>query len=402
VRDKYSTLASSLQVLSVALFLHVLGLIEFYRLHPSVQEIDDWRSQFYILLTFSFLISIKICIKPQNGLLWILAQLLLLSMINYPEIGNISLAAIIFAIPLMGSSLLPDNSLWIGIFIPLVALISSSVHPLPFWDEYRAELSILDLGALCIILSIEGFVIFRIRRLSRVARAQDDSIQRLNTSITNLLDANLDFQTYAAEIGVKSTIEERKRLTREVHDIVGYTLINLRMMLEAAFELTPEGNDRLKDLLERAREQAKSGLMETRSALRNFRAIDSTPLDGANRIQRLTKSFSQATGISVDVSYGNTPSSFGQEIDGTVVRIIQESMTNAFRHGKATEIQVGLWNSDGILSVKIFDNGTGSNEVKPGIGLAGMMERIESLQGTLSAKSTEYGFVVNATVPLPK
>ncbi|GAB1482421.1 sensor histidine kinase [Treponema sp.] len=404
VRDQYSPLATALQVLGVSLFLHLLAALQFYKLHPLSPETEAWRGQFVILISISLLLSIRICLlcNKKYTQLYLVTQLLFLCMINYPEMGNFSLAVILFAIPLIESSLLPKHVLWISILIPLLALVSSSVHPLPFWDEAREELAFIDFVSLLIILSIQFFVAHRIRRLTRVARAQEESIQRLNSSMTNLLDANLDFQTYAAEIGAKSTIEERKRLTREVHDIVGYTLINLRMMLEAAFELTGMGNDKLKDLLERAREQAKSGLMETRSALRNFRAIDSTPLDGANRIQQLIKSFSQATGIGVDINYGNTPSSFGSEIDGSIVRIIQESMTNAFRHGKATQIQVSLWIADKILSVKIIDNGSGSSEVKPGIGLSGMMERMDSLQGSLSTKSTEYGFVVNATIPLIK
>ncbi|OHE63570.1 MAG: hypothetical protein A2Z99_05560 [Treponema sp. GWB1_62_6] len=402
MREKSAVLPNQLQVLLACAALHFLAIAEFRRLHPLVEEIANWKGQFDILLALSFLSSLKLCLDFRSKSTWQLfpLQVFFLLNMNYPERGNVTLAAILFGIPLLEASLFELNAIWPSTLIPLLALVSAVVHPVPFWDDPIQDPDAWDLLFLAGAMALQSWIVFRFRRMSARTAAQADSLSRQNTSIDNLLNANLDFQTYAAEIGEKSTIEERKRLTREVHDIVGYTLINLRMMMEAAIELTPPENERLRDLLNRARDQVMSGLLETRGALRNFRAIDTAVTEGANRIQRFVKSFSQATGIAVDISYGNIPRSFGQEIDGAVVRIIQESMTNAFRHGKATEIQIGLWVDEGRLLVKITDNGIGSEEVKPGIGLSGMGERLDPLHGSLSARNGENGFVVDAIIPL--
>jgi len=402
MREKSTGLSTQLQALLGCASLHFLALSEFHRLHPLTEEIVNWRGQFHILLLLSILSSLKLCLHPRSKSAWqvFALQVFLILNMNYPERGNVSLAAILFGIPLLEASLFPVKAIWPSTMIPLLAMISAVVHPVPFWDDPIPDPGLWDLLFLSGAMVLESFLFFRLRRLSARASEQARSLARQNISIDNLLNANLDFQTYAAEIGEKSTIEERKRLTREVHDIVGYTLINLRMMMEAAIELSPAENERLRDLLNRARDQAMSGLLETRGALRNFRAMDSAVIEGANRIQRFVKSFSQATGIAVEVSYGNIPRSFGQEIDGAVVRIIQESMTNAFRHGKATDIQIGLWVDEGRLLVKISDNGTGAEEIKLGIGLSGMGERIDSLHGSLSARNGEHGFIVNAIIPL--
>jgi len=402
MREKFTVLSTQLQALLGCAALHFLALAEFHRLHPLTEEIMNWSGQFDILIVLSLLSSLKLCLDPRSKSAWqvFALQVFLILNMNYPERGNVSLAALLFGIPLLEASLFPVKAIWPSTLIPLLALASAVVHPVPFWDDPIAEPGLWDLLLLGSAMALESFLFFRLRRLASRAAEQARSLARQNISIDNLLNANLDFQTYAAEIGEKSTIEERKRLTREVHDIVGYTLINLRMMMEAAIELSPAENERLRDLLNRARDQAMSGLLETRGALRNFRAIDTAVIEGANRIQRFVKSFSQATGIGVDVSYGNIPRSFGPEIDGTVVRIIQESMTNAFRHGKATEIQIGLWVDEGRLLVKVSDNGIGADEIKPGIGLSGMGERIDSLHGSLSARNGEHGFIVNATIPL--
>lgn len=391
-----------IQALGMCTLLTLLALVEFHRLHPVAEEVVNWREQFHILLALTYLSAFKICLDSGTGNSYqvLTLQLFMILNMNYPERGNVSLTAFLFGIPLYEISILSMNTLASSLFIALVALLSAVLHPVPFWDQPIRDADAGDLVFLAGSLLFQTLLYTQIRHLSTAATVQAATLSRQSSSIENLLNANLDFQTYAAEVGEKSTIEERKRLTREVHDIVGYTLINIRMMLEASIELTPQEYSRLRELLQRARDQVMSGLLETRRALRNFRAIDSAPMTGPNRIQHFVKSFSLATGITVEVNYGNILRSFGPDIDSAVVRIIQESMTNAFRHGKATEIQIGLWVDDGRLLIKISDNGIGTVDIKPGIGLTGMAERLESLHGSLNARSAEHGFIVSATIPL--
>lgn len=406
VHRKFPFDAAIGQTLGAVAVLHGIALLEYTRLYPRLdtREMLEWTAQFHVLLSLSFVLSVYLCLVPtrKTNPAWLAFHVFVVCLMNYPETGSISLAIILFSVPVLEAALLPLHALWSVVLIPATALVSARVHPVPFWNRPRPELTLQELAVLAGALGLVTFAAFWMRRMTERARIQFLTVGRLNSSIEKLLAANLDFQNYAAEIGEKSTIQERKRLTREVHDIVGYTLINLRMMMEAAVELAPPSEERLRELLERAREQSMSGLLETRKALRNFRAIDSAVLGTANRIQRLVRSFSQATGIAVDINYGNTPTAFSPELDKAVVRMIQESMTNAFRHGKATEIHIDLWADAGRLSVRIIDNGGGAAEVKPGIGISGMTERIEALGGSFSARSSEYGFVVLAHIPLSR
>ena len=89
-----------------------------------------------------------------------------------------------------------------------------------------------------------------------------------------------------------------------------------------------------------------------------------------------------------------------KEVDQVVYRMIQEGLTNAFRHGKATLIHVRLWIFQVELIVRIHDNGQGSPEIKKGIGLQGMEERLKKIHGRLEAKNVADGFVVSAWIPL--
>src|SRR6185369_5617987 len=112
---------------------------------------------------------------------------------------------------------------------------------------------------------------------------------------------------YAVKVGETSVIQERKRLSREIHDVVGYTLTNLRMMLEHATDMVQRRDPRLGHLLSEAQDEVQNGLHETRKVLRQFREIENSSVDGIHYIQKLVKTFSRATGIEVRVAYGNLP-----------------------------------------------------------------------------------------------
>jgi len=80
--------------------------------------------------------------------------------------------------------------------------------------------------------------------------------------------------------------------------------------------------------------------------------------------------------------------------------MVQESLTNALRHGNATEISVHFWVMERSVRISISDNGMGSKEIVPGIGLAGMTERIAQIGGSMKAETTTFGFHVLAEIPL--
>ena len=82
-----------------------------------------------------------------------------------------------------------------------------------------------------------------------------------------------------------------------------------------------------------------------------------------------------------------------------IYRIVQESVTNAIRHGKADVIDIGIGREDGLLNIKIKDNGIGCGKVYKGFGLHHMQERLSLLKGTLSYDGSD-GFSIDASIPI--
>lgn len=227
-------------------------------------------------------------------------------------------------------------------------------------------------------------------------------IKLLNKTVLNLSDANKAFQIYANSIESESTQKERNRITRELHDMVGYAMTNVIIMMNAARVLLHENPSGLDSLLEKVGAQSEQALNETRQTLYRLRNVDSYKPKGLLAISQLTKGFEGATGIEIQLNTGNLPWSLGQQIDTALFRFVQEGLTNAFRHGKANSIWINLWQTQDEIRVCIRDNGRGLDSHKPpedGIGLSGMKERFNAFGGEILAHNVADGFEFRGTIP---
>jgi signal transduction histidine kinase len=156
------------------------------------------------------------------------------------------------------------------------------------------------------------------------------------------------------------------------------------------------------------------GLVKELSAeLRNISHLLHPPLlDEAGlpaAIRWYVERFSQRSKISVGIHLASNLGRLPREIETTIFRIIQESLTNVHRHSGSTTAEVHLTRERGRITVKICDNGKGletrnyrtfSGSVTPGVGIQGMRERVRQLAGQFEIRSGETGTSVTATLPL--
>jgi signal transduction histidine kinase len=234
-------------------------------------------------------------------------------------------------------------------------------------------------------------------------RAEMDKLADSLLAVTRL---NLSYQDYSASVEEKSALEERLRVTRDIHDVVGYALTNTIMTMRAASLMCAQEPDRVPSFLESAREDAEQALAQVRSILGGLRGREIRIAAGPNAIAKAVRAFKTATGTDVDLDFGNFDwALFGAAEDGDEAALaashfVQEGMLNAFSHGKASAIRVSFRASEGELRVSVKDNGGGAKEIQEGIGLAGMRERIQRLGGSLEYGSTAGGFGILMRLPL--
>jgi signal transduction histidine kinase len=232
--------------------------------------------------------------------------------------------------------------------------------------------------------------------------ARDAELAKSEETVKSLIQANMDFQLLAKNVESESTANERNRITRELHDTIGYALTNVIVMMNAGKVLAVEDPAELPPLLDAIGRQAKEALDTTRQVLYSLRAIQRAEPTGLPAIASLVRNFQRATGVQVVLSYGNLAMSYGRNIDEALFRIIQEGLTNAFRHGKATKVTIIMGHQGDEIVATIHDDGRGLSPAagsKPGIGFAGMRERLAIFGGTLESGNVVDGFALTARIP---
>jgi signal transduction histidine kinase len=223
--------------------------------------------------------------------------------------------------------------------------------------------------------------------------------RRLDVSIGQLTRLNQEYQDTVIRVESESAEAERKRITRDIHDVVGYTLTNNIMLMEAATDMVRLNPLGVSKMLNVARENAEEGLQRVRDTLYSLRFRQENAPYGLASIQRLVSTFSLATGIRVVTNFSNVPARLPHGLDVAVYHLIQEGLINAFRHGKASTIDLVLSVVAEELHVRVSDDGVGSDDTVAGIGLKGMSERVARYGGTVRWTGSTGGFTVIAAVP---
>ncbi|MFI5543724.1 sensor histidine kinase [Streptomyces sp. NPDC051815] len=205
----------------------------------------------------------------------------------------------------------------------------------------------------------------------------------------------------------QAATEERLRIAREIHDVLGHTVSLMNIQAAAALHRSikrPGRTEELTTALEFVRDTSREALRELRATLGVLRADDdlapTAPTAGLEQLGELTERAS-ATGLRVTVRVSGEPSALPPQISLAAYRIVQESLTNITRHAGATSARIEVAYGPGELRVRIDDDGRGSTpEASSGSGIAGMSERARAFGGELSAANTESGFRVSARLPL--
>ncbi len=228
----------------------------------------------------------------------------------------------------------------------------------------------------------------------------DARLAGMETLNRQLDKINRDITNKMFKLKRDSVVEERKRITKEIHDMAGYIFINLIMMLQAASAVLHKDLDKAESLIIDAREYANRGIEEIRQILRGMRATNASPLSLQNELFDVGESFQKATNVALSLQFGNWPKTFSRELDLFFTSFMQEGLTNSLKHGNANAIEVICWATADDVIMSIGDNGKGAlPPIRKGIGLSGIEDYVESLQGNVDIKTDDNGFKITVSIP---
>jgi signal transduction histidine kinase len=198
--------------------------------------------------------------------------------------------------------------------------------------------------------------------------------------------------------------EERMRIARDVHDVVGHSLSVITMQAGVALHVLDRRPDQVAESLEAIRATSREALAELRTTLEVFRDADGgeprAPLPGLARLDDLVGALRQA-GRPVEVVRDGDGPPLPAAVDQAAFRIIQEGLTNVVRHAEHATAVVRVARAPGQLVVEVSDDGPATAVPAAGNGIRGMGERAQAVGGTLDVGVRPGGgLLVRAVLPV--
>jgi signal transduction histidine kinase len=211
----------------------------------------------------------------------------------------------------------------------------------------------------------------------------------------------------AEEVALRQSSEERLRIARELHDIIGHSLGTIAVQAGVGRHLMETDPDKGAEALDSIARISRESLDEVRSVVAALRDDEPPyhPSPGLNDLPDLVETV-RGTGLAVELTLPDDVEAVPRQTGAAVYRITREALTNVVRHAHASNASVHVDHHDGRVEVAIRDDGAGARngrepELGSGHGITGMRERAEALGGSLSAgPASDGGFLVTASLPI--
>lgn len=295
---------------------------------------------------------------------------------------------------------------WLIIPLSLLLIISNydffnTLFPLVNADAYFEVYTSTTRGLLQVginFLDIINLLFFILFLMIYIANEVQEN-ERMTQELIMVHQVNHELENYAAVSEKIAEDKERKRLAREIHDTLGHALTGIAAGVDACIAMIDINPEATKKQLMVISKVVRQGIVDVRNSLNKLRpgALEQHGFKGA--IENMIEEFTSVSDLTISLDYRLDKVDFENTKEDILFRVIQESVTNAVRHGDATHIDISLYIEDNSLYLKIQDNGQGCEEIHYGFGLKQMKERLGMINGKV-AYDGHHGFLTIVTIPL--
>jgi PAS domain S-box-containing protein len=238
--------------------------------------------------------------------------------------------------------------------------------------------------------------------------AHEELEERVNQRTAELRAAEAELRSLSGRL-MQLQDEERRRISRELHDSSGQALAALSMCIAVvereADKLSERAGRNVTDATRLVRELSQE--VRTMSHLLHPPLLDEAGLESA--LQWFVEGFAQRSGIKVDMDLSPELGRLSKEMEISIFRVVQESLSNVHRHSGSKTAQVRVGRDAKKVTLEIRDQGRGlpangvaegSEPAVPGVGIQGMRERVRQLGGRFDIQSTKGSTIVSVEIPL--
>jgi len=254
-----------------------------------------------------------------------------------------------------------------GVNLGLLFLFAKPPMARPFFFELPA--TIIQLASFLVI----GYFI---NTLMTQLRAQQDSLEQANAQLLH----------YASTLEHLTISRERNRMARELHDTLAHTLSGLTVQLETVKAYWNVDAVAAQTMLDKSLDATRSGLQETRRALKSLRASPLDDLGLSLALRRMAESAAHRANLALDLALPEQIPLLAPDIEQCIYRVAQEAVANVTHHANAKNLKVHL-TVNGEISLLVQDDGRGfkeqSAESPDHFGLSGIRERAHLVGGKL-------------------
>ncbi|MEV0635186.1 sensor histidine kinase [Streptomyces sp. NPDC050619] len=217
------------------------------------------------------------------------------------------------------------------------------------------------------------------------------------TGVRELIQTTIALREARATVAQLAANEERLRLARDLHDLLGHSLSLITLKSELAGRMLPGHPDKAAQQVSDIEQVSRQALVDVREAVTGYRR-PRLPAELAGAQVALT-----AAGVTAELPTEPDLTSVSEDSESALAWALREAVTNVVRHSGARRCTVDLTRRqtlDGpVLELTVEDDGSGGSDTGPGNGLTGLTERLHKAGGSLEAGPVRHGFRLVARVP---
>ncbi|MEK5268907.1 sensor histidine kinase [Weizmannia sp. FSL W8-0401] len=226
---------------------------------------------------------------------------------------------------------------------------------------------------------------------------KEQQLDRLRTSVQRLARRLNENEEFIRQSEYTYRLEERNRISQEIHDNVGHAMTGALIQMEAAKSLLEKDPAQARALLQNAITITKEGIESIRLTLKQMKP----PVEqvGIHRLQLALDAFSARYELETVLTYSGNLDCITHVQWKIIQENVKEALTNARKYADASQIAINIQILNKIIKAEVKDNGKGAAKIKKGIGITGMEERAASLGGHVITDGS-HGFSVTTLLPI--
>ena len=223
------------------------------------------------------------------------------------------------------------------------------------------------------------------------------AIDALNKELMTKVD---QLQNYSSKIKELTLIEERQRISQNLHDMLGHSLIGLRLHLDALNQVIDKDSEKSHQILDKSKGIIDHSLVELRETVNELKETKELA-DLTTALQELQSSISVTDKVKVDLQMYFDVNKLDISVKDMIYKTCQEFITNSIKHGQSSLITIKLRKIDDIMTMNLKNNGLDAKKIVASNGINGIKERVKKLNGQVNFGANKpSGFKIDITIPI--